>query len=156
MRSWLAKKLVVRNLEAMNRGDIRPMLRMEAPDVHFRFPGNNSWAIETTGRDHVEAWLKRLVDIGVQHAADELVVNGPPWRMTIVLRGTDHVDAGDGTRVYENRYVIWGVTRWGRIFDYEVYEDTEKATAFDAYLAGAGGAGGAGGDVADSHDVVAR
>jgi hypothetical protein len=32
--------------------------------------------------------------------------------------------------------VIWGTSRWGLIRDYEVYEDTEKATAFDAYLTG--------------------
>jgi hypothetical protein len=55
--------------------------------------------------------------------------------MTLVMRGTDHFDAPDGSRVYENRYVIWALTRWGRIHDYEVYEDTEKATAFDAWLA---------------------
>jgi hypothetical protein len=31
--------------------------------------------------------------------------------------------------------VIWATAKWGRITDYEVYEDTEKLTAFDAYLA---------------------
>ena len=51
------------------------------------------------------------------------------------MRGTDHFDERDGTPVYENRYVIWATTRWGLIRDYEVYEDTEKSTAFDAYLA---------------------
>jgi hypothetical protein len=36
--------------------------------------------------------------------------------------------------VYENRFVIWGRLRWGRLSDYEVYEDTQKARALDAYL----------------------
>jgi hypothetical protein len=57
--------------------------------------------------------------------------------MTMVLRGTDRFEDPDGTLVYENRYVIWALTRWGFIRDYEVYEDTEKSVAFDAYLAGA-------------------
>jgi ketosteroid isomerase-like protein len=134
IRSWLAKQVITRNMDALNRGDVGPTLRMEAPDVHFRFPGSNSWAAEFTSRDQVEAWLKRMVAAGLQHEIDDVVATGPLWRMTIVLRGRDHVLAPDGTLIYDNRYVIWGTARWGLIKDYEVYEDTEKATAFDAYL----------------------
>ena len=135
VRSWLARRMVTRGLAALNRGDVRPMLAMEAPDVHFRFPGSSSWAIDAVGRDHVEAWLRRMVATGLQHHAQDVVAVGPPWRMTVILRGTDRCAGPDGTPVYDNRYVIWAVARWGRISDYEVYEDTEKATAFDAYLA---------------------
>lgn len=46
VRSWLAKRPVTWNMEALNRGDVRPTLRMEARDVHFRFPGTSSWAID--------------------------------------------------------------------------------------------------------------
>jgi len=134
VRSWLAKKVITRNIEALNRGDVRPTLRMEAPDVHFHFPGSSSWAAEFTTRDKVEAWLKRMVATGIQHEIDAVVVGGPLWRMTIVLRGRDHAAEADGTPIYDNRYVIWATTRWGLIRDYEVYEDTEKATAFDAHL----------------------
>ena len=136
VRSWLAKKVISRNLRALNRGDIRPTLRMDAPDVHFRFPGTSSWATDVVGRDKVEEWLKRMVATGLQHEAEDVVASGPPWRMTMVLRGTDRFEEQDGTLVYENRYVIWALTRWGRIQDYEVYEDTERSVAFDAYLAG--------------------
>jgi ketosteroid isomerase-like protein len=137
VRSWLAKKVIHRNLRALNEGDIRPTLRMEAPDVHFRFPGTSSWATDVVGREKVEAWLKRMGATGLQHEADDVIASGPPWRMTMVLRGTDRFEERDGTLVYENRYVIWALTRWGFIRDYEVYEDTEKSVAFDAYLAGA-------------------
>lgn len=138
MRSWLAKKLIAHNLDALNRGNAGPTLRMEARDVHFRFPGTSSWAADITGRDHVEAWLERMVATGLQHHVNEVVASGPPWRMTMALRGTDQLDEPDGTRVYENRYVIWATTRWGLICDYEVFEDTEKVTAFDTYLAAKG------------------
>ena len=134
VRSRLAKWLIDRNMAALNRGDARPTLRMEAPAVRFKFPGTSSWAIETSSRDEVAAWLERMVATGLQHRVQELVVSGPPWRMTIALRGTDHIDDATGTRVYENRYVIWGTTRWGRIYDYEVYEDTEKTLALDDRL----------------------
>jgi ketosteroid isomerase-like protein len=137
VRSWLAKKLISRNLRALNQGDIRPTLRMDASDVHFRFPGTSSWAADVVGRDKVEEWLTRMVATGLQHEAHDVVASGPPWRMTMVLRGTDRFEEQDGTLVYENRYVIWALTRWGLIGDYEVYEDTERSVAFDAYLAGA-------------------
>jgi len=127
--------MVTRSLAALNRGDIRPALRMEAPGVHFRFPGSSSWAIDAVGREHVAAWLSRMAATGLQHQAEDVVAVGPPWRMTLVMRGTDRCDGPDGTAVYDNRYVIWATAKWGRIADYEVYEDTEKANAFDAYLA---------------------
>lgn len=135
VRSWLAKKVIDHNMAAMNRGDIRPTLRMEARHVHFRFPGTSSWATDITGRDGVEAWLQRTVAVGLRHEVDEVVAGGPPWRMTMVLRGSDHIAEPDGTVVYENRYVIWARTRWGLIDDYEVYEDTQKVVDLDAYLA---------------------
>jgi ketosteroid isomerase-like protein len=138
VRSWLAKRVITRNLRALNRGDIRPTLRMDASDVHFRFPGTSSWATDVVGREKVEEWLKRMAATGLQHEADDVIASGPPWRMTMVLRGTDRLAEADGTLVYENRYVIWALTRWGFIRDYEVYEDTERSVAFDAYLAGAG------------------
>jgi hypothetical protein len=31
--------------------------------------------------------------------------------------------------------VIWGRISWGRVREYEVYEDTQKSAAFDEYLA---------------------
>ena len=40
-----------------------------------------------------------------------------------------------GERIYENRYVIWGRLAWGRMQEYEVYEDTQKAKALDDWLA---------------------
>jgi ketosteroid isomerase-like protein len=79
--------------------------------------------------------LQRFVDVGLQIYADEVVVKGWPWKMTVCIRGTDHLDAPSGERVYENRYVIWGHIRWGLLTDYEVYEDTQKSKALDGYLA---------------------
>ena len=135
LRSWLARRMVTRSLAALNQGDVRPMLRMESPGVHFRFPGSSSWAIDAVGRDQVEGWLRRMTATGLQHQAEDVVAVGPPWRMTLILRGIDRCDAPGGVTVYDNRYVIWATAKWGRITDYEVYEDTEKLTAFDAYLA---------------------
>ncbi len=134
MVSWLARRLIDYTMGRLRAGDYRPTLRLDANDVRFRFPGDSSWAVELEGKVELERWLQRLVAVGIQTYVDELVVKGPPWNMTLCLRGHDHLDSPDGRRVYENRYVIWGRLRWGRMKEYEVYEDTQKAKALDVYL----------------------
>lgn len=135
MLSWFAKKLITRNMEQISAGNIQPLLRMDAKDVRFRFPGDSSWATELEGKDRLEPWLRRFAGAGIQISPDEVVLQGFPWKQTICIRGTDYLDSPEGERVYENRYVIWGHLRWGLLRDYEVYEDTQKARKLDEYLA---------------------
>jgi ketosteroid isomerase-like protein len=135
MLSWLGKQLMSWVMSRTRAGDIRPTLALEAPDVRFRFPGENSWAGEFNGKAAVERWLSRFARVGIQIFPDEVVVKGFPWKMTVCVRGHDYLKSPEGEMVYENRYVIWGRMAWGRLRDYEVYEDTEKARALDEYLA---------------------
>ena len=138
MLSWLAKQMIARNMARASAGDIGPTLKMDAEDIRFRFPGDSSWATELRGKDALEKWLRRFAEAGIQISPDEVVLKGFPWKQTICVRGTDHLDTPEGERVYENRYVIWGHLRWGLLRDYEVYEDTQKSKALDEYLAKAG------------------
>jgi len=140
MLSWLAKKILSRNYDRLRAGDYRPTLRLDAKDVRFTFPGENSWATELQGKRDLERWLQRFVRSGIQIFADEVVVKGPPWNTTVCLRGHDYLKSPEGELVYENRYVIWGHARWGLLKDYEVYEDTQKSRALDEYLADHGDA----------------
>jgi ketosteroid isomerase-like protein len=135
MLSWLAKKMIARNMERASAGDIGPTLKMDAADVKFRFPGDSSWATELEGREKLKPWLQRFADVGIQIHPDEVVLKGFPWKQTICVRGTDHLDSADGERVYENRYVIWGRISWGLLREYEVYEDTQKSRKLDEDLA---------------------
>jgi ketosteroid isomerase-like protein len=139
MFSWLAKRLIAHNMRRISEGEIGPTLRLDAADVRFKFPGDSSWATELEGKENLARWLRRFTEAGLQISPDEVVLKGFPWRQTICVRGTDHLDAPSGERVYENRYVIWGHLRWGLLRDYEVYEDTLKTDKLDAYLAGRDG-----------------
>jgi ketosteroid isomerase-like protein len=132
--SWLAKRILSYNMAKLRAGDYRPLLRGDAKDVHFRFPGNSSFAADLHGKDALEPWLQRFVALGLQIYPDEVMVKGPPWRSTICVRGTVFLDNQDG-RVYDNRYVIWGRMAWGLVREYEVYEDTQKSAELDRYLA---------------------
>lgn len=138
MLSWLAKKMIARNMERASAGDIEPTLKMDHKNVRFSFPGDSSWAGEIEGREQLRPWLQRFADAGIEIYPDEVVLQGFPWRQTICIRGRDHLDTPEGERVYENRYVIWGHLRWGLLRDYEVYEDTQRAKQLDGYLASVG------------------
>jgi ketosteroid isomerase-like protein len=134
MLSWLAKLMLSRNMARLREGDYQPLLRLDADDVRLRFPGTSSWSGDIEGKQDLEGWLQRFTDAGIQIFADEVVVKGFPWNTTLCVRGTDHLDSPQGERVYENRYVIWGRLSWGRLKEYEVYEDTQRASALDDYL----------------------
>ena len=108
--------------------------------MRFRFPGDSSWGGEFNGKAELEPWLRRFADVGLQISPDEVVLKGFPWKQTICIRGRDHLDSPEGERVYENRYVIWGRISWGKLREYEVYEDTQKSKALDEYLASTGDA----------------
>jgi hypothetical protein len=133
MISWLAKRILARNMARLRAGDPGPLLRMDAPDVRFRFPGTTSWSGEIHGKEALEAWLRRFAAVGLQIAP-------APWKGTICVRGRVWLPGPDGDLVYDNRYVIWGHTAWGRMKDYEVYEDTQRSVAQDEHLAGQGAA----------------
>ncbi len=134
LRTWATRALLQRNLARLRSGDYGPVLRFDAPDVHLTFPGDSSWSGEFHGKAELEPWLQRFVRVGLQIHADEIVVSGSPWRTTVCIRGHDHLSGDNGADVYENRYVIWGRIAWGLLREYEVYEDTQKSAALDAYL----------------------
>jgi ketosteroid isomerase-like protein len=134
MKSWLGRKLVNHQLEALRAGDPKPSLRLDSRKVEMLFPGDSSWGGLIKGKKAHKAWLERLCAAGLQLFADEVIVKGMPWNTTICIRGTDHLDDDAGNRVYENRYVIWGKLRWGKLRRYEVYEDTVKTLALDRWM----------------------
>jgi hypothetical protein len=67
-----------------------------------------------------------------------VILKGFPWRQSICVRGHIHLDDAEEGRVYANRYVIWGRIAWGKLREYEVYEDTEQSRRLDEYLARSG------------------
>jgi ketosteroid isomerase-like protein len=135
MQSWLGKKVISYVMSRTRAGDIQPTLLLDAPDVTLTFPGQNSWSGVHRGKVEVERWLRRLVALGLQTYPDEVVIKGFPWNNTVCVRGYDHLEGPDGEMIYENRFVIWGRMSWGRLKEYEVYEDTHKANELDLYLA---------------------
>lgn len=134
MLSWLAGKMIARNMKAIREGDMGPTVAMYADDVKFRFPGRNSFAPGADDKAELEEWLRRFIRLGLKLYPDEVVLTGFPWNQTIAVRGHIHLDDPDEGRIYDNRYIIWGHIRWGKLREYEAYEDTEASSRLDAWL----------------------
>jgi ketosteroid isomerase-like protein len=134
MLSYITFKLISWLMARTRSGDIRPTLALDHEQVKFVFPGSNSWSGTFNGRAEHQQWLERLVRVGVKTEPDEVAVSGFPWNTRVAIRGRSWWDSPSGERIYDNRFVIFGHIRWGKLRDYEVYEDTEKAQALDDYL----------------------
>jgi ketosteroid isomerase-like protein len=134
VQSWLVAPVLRVAMRRIRAGDHRLVAALDADDVVLRFPGTSSFSGEFRGSAVHERWLARFAALGIQIYADEIIASGPPWRGTVCVRGTTYCRDRDGAIVYENRYVIWSRSRWGRITEIEVYEDTRQASAFDGWL----------------------
>ena len=132
---YIMKLMIRRALRHHQAGNVDALLKFYAENARFVFPGKNSWAGEFQGKQAIAAWLRRFHGAGLKIEPHEIVVGGPPWNMTVCIRITDKATDSAGKVVYENRAVLFGKVRWGKIEFYEVYEDTEKVAALDEYLA---------------------
>ena len=135
MYRWLVRKAVAWLLAELRAGRTRWLVALLADDVHFRFPGDHSWAADFQSKAEAERWLARYVRAGLQLHPREIVVGGPPWRTVVCTRFTDYAAAPDGSVVYRNEGVLVDTLVWGKITEHASYEDTQKTVAFDEYLA---------------------
>jgi ketosteroid isomerase-like protein len=124
-----------RSIRRMNDGDIGPTLSRYSDNAVVIFPGDHSWGGQYRGKQRIGEFLQRLVDTGIKFEVEDIVVHGWPWRFTVCVRLTDSVRHPDGSLVYTNRAVIFAMSRWGKIYYHEAYEDTQKVVEFDRYLA---------------------
>jgi ketosteroid isomerase-like protein len=129
------RTILRRNVARIQAGELAVATRVFTPDVHFVFPGESSWKADIRSREGVVAWERRFLEAGLRLKTKEILVDGPPWETRIALRFTDQLVTPDGDRAYENAGVICGTARWGRVFEFVLYEDTQKLGPLDEYLA---------------------
>lgn len=134
MYRYLVRRLTRLTLHRLRAGDPRFLLALMAPDVHFRFLGDHSWAADTHHKSDVRAWLERYLDARLQLDAHEILVNGPPWNTVVCTRFTDRATDPDGNVIYENEGVLFDRVRWARIREHTAYEDTQRTLEFDRRL----------------------
>jgi len=125
-----------RDLQALNSGDIQPLLSNYAEDAVMRFnEGAHRWAGEHRGKAAIARFLQSFVEAGLQGHVSELFVVGPPWRLTLIARFDDHARDAAGEEIYRNRTILLARTRWGRIVLHEdFYEDTQRIVVLERRL----------------------
>jgi ketosteroid isomerase-like protein len=125
-----------RDLAALNAGDYQPLLAGFADDAVLVFPGGqHRWAGEHHGRGAIEAFLRDFVAAGLRGDFRDLLIGGPPWRMRAAVRFDDHAEDSGGTRLYDNRTVLYVTIRWGKVARQEdFFADTSRIDAFEQQL----------------------
>ena len=107
MYKWAVRTLVRHGIQRLNDGDPSFLLRLAHPDIEFTFPGDNSWAsmhrpvekgrerhVTHRGVEECRAFAERFVDAGLHIDIEDILVNGGPWDVRVVVRGTDLPGAG--------------------------------------------------------------
>ena len=144
MYKALIRSKIRRDIVRLNAGDHAPMRSAVAPDAVLRFPGDNSisrqFGREPGGVDgapthigavELEAFAQRFVELRLSVDVEDILVNGPPWRTRIWVRGTDRAVDGAGSEVYANRIVACIDAQWGVIRRWEDYLDTVRVQEWD-------------------------
>jgi ketosteroid isomerase-like protein len=147
MYKAIVRARVRRGIQKLNDGNAEFVLGLAVPDIELAFPGDNSWAamyrpvkksreqhVTHRGVAEVRAFAQRFIAAGIQYQIDDVLVNGPPWNTRVAIRAIDWVFEPDGADAYNNRMVSFLELRWGKIVSWEVYEDTQRVTAWDEAL----------------------
>lgn len=136
MYKSMVRRMIRRNIQALNAGDPGPLLAGFGDDAVLVFPGQSSWGREYRGKVAIERFVRRFSEARLVGTPHEILVNGPPWRTTACVVFSDQATDSAGEIVYQNRAVLFARATWGKIIYQEDFLDTQKVEAFDAYLAG--------------------
>jgi ketosteroid isomerase-like protein len=102
MYKSMVRWMIRRNVEALNAGDLDPVLAGFADDAVLVFPGHSSWGQEYRGKAAIEGFVRRFAQARLVGTPDEILVNGPPWRTTVCVVFSDQATDGAGAIVYRN------------------------------------------------------
>lgn len=125
-----------RDVRALSAGDYRPILANYAQHAVLCFnDGEHRWAGEHRGRAAIERFLQDFVAARIEGEISELLLAGPPWRITLLARFDDRACDPAGAEIYRNRTVLLARTRWGRIVRQEdFYEDSARIAVLERRL----------------------
>ncbi len=136
--------IVERQLRAvfakLNKGDPQAMLDSLAPAFAYRFEGDSPLGGVRTTRASMALWWARLYRLfpGLSFVLREVAVVGPPWntRIHVVM---DSVVPHQSDGPYRNIVMQFMHMRWGKIWQIQPVEDTQRCARFLDWRASAVG-----------------
>lgn len=114
-----------------NAGNWEAIVDGLAAEFTYRFVGNTPLGGTRQTHDAMHRWFERLYRLfpGAAFAPQTVVVEGPPWRTTVMtyvlIQGTAP-DANGDLAPYENEFMQRMVLRWGKVTSVLTLEDTQR------------------------------
>jgi ketosteroid isomerase-like protein len=114
-----------------NAGNWQAIVDSLAPTFTYRFVGDSPLGGTRTTRTAMQLWFERLYRLfpGATFTPERIVVDGPPWRttiMTYVRINSTAPDSAGARRPYENEFMQRMTLRWGSIDSVVTLEDTQR------------------------------
>jgi len=128
--SYVVEKIVRKTFLAVENHDYQAVLNgVSSNNLTHRFAGPNSLGGIRRDKEALGRWFKRVGTVLPELKFDvtNILVHGGPWNTTVVARWV-------ATCKLENEepYVNPGIhvikLRWGKAYDFDVYEDTFAVT----------------------------
>ena len=128
--SSIVEKIVRKTFLAVQNHDYQAVLNgVSSNNLTHRFAGPNSLGGIRHDKEALGRWFKRVGTVLPELKFDvtNVLVHGGPWNTTVVARwvATNTLENGEP---YVNPGVHIIKLRWGKAYDFDVYEDTYVVT----------------------------
>lgn len=130
MYKLIVRRIAKQTFAALSRGDVEAPLSKFAPDVHFRFAGDNAMGADVHDVEGAREWFARTFGMfdDIRFHPHTVVVDGWPWNTAVASHFSITARRRDG-QPYENQGMQLLRLRWGRVVEDFIFEDTQHIAA---------------------------
>ena len=128
--SSIVEKLTRNSFAAVERHNYEEVLKgVAAKNLTHRFAGPNSLGGVRHDKEALGRWFRRVGTVlpHLKFEVTDVVVHGGPWKTTVIARWVATCTLENG-EAYRNPGVHVISLRWGKAYDFDVYEDTYVVT----------------------------
>jgi len=128
--SHVVEKMVRKTFLAVQKHDYQAVLAgVSSNNLTHRFAGPNSLGGIRHDKEALGRWFKRVGTVLPELKFDvtNVLVHGGPWNTTVVARWVATCTLENG-EPYVNPGIHVIKLRWGKAYDFDVYEDTSAVT----------------------------
>ena len=129
--SSIVERLVRKTFVAVQNHDYEAVLDgLSSTGLTHRFAGPNSLGGIRHDKEAMRQWFMRVGTVfpDLQFNVTSVLVHGGPWNTTVVARWVATCELKNG-EPYMNPGIHVIKLRWGKAYDFDVYEDTFAVTA---------------------------
>jgi ketosteroid isomerase-like protein len=113
--------------ERFSAGDYESLLKNEAPDLRFEYPGRHALGTTLTDINSVRLWYERFFRFfpDIEFTLKNILMKGGPRKTTVVVEWEAKATMPDG-QPYDNQGIHILIIKMGKAAGIRVYLDTQK------------------------------